>query len=194
MGRIGRSSVITNGAEGVLTRCRRGDESAWASVVGQYQALVFSVPRNYGLSREDSADIAQATFTELIRALDSIRDEDAVGGWLATVARRNSWRRLAEIRRGSSVLDLSDEAAEIEDVDWTDWIDTWTDRNWVLEGILSLPEPCRDLLQELFLNPAEPSYAEVAGRLGRPIGSIGPSRGRCMEHLRQALERLDSRA
>jgi hypothetical protein len=39
----------------------------------------------------------------------------------------------------------------------------------------------------LYFQPERPSYAEVARRLGRPVGSIGPSRARCLKKLRQVL-------
>jgi DNA-directed RNA polymerase specialized sigma24 family protein len=52
-----------------------------------------------------------------------------------------------------------------------------------------LPERCRQLLRILIASPA-PSYAEVAAALSMPVGSIGPTRARCLRRLRQLLEAM----
>ena len=42
---------------------------------------------------------------------------------------------------------------------------------------------CRQLIALLIENPPVPD-AEISARLGIPIGSIGPNRGRCLDELR----------
>lgn len=180
------------GDDDLLAQCRRGDDVAWAQLLDRYERLVYSVPLGYGLSRHDAADVAQATFAELVRSLDAIQDAAALGAWLATVARRTTWRQIAR-RRNLDERDLDTVVGD--DVDpWHEWIDTWTDRHWVVEGLLALGGPCRDLLVGLYLDPDEPSYADLAARLGRPVGSIGPTRGRCLDKLRLVLGELDEHA
>jgi DNA-directed RNA polymerase specialized sigma24 family protein len=49
-----------------------------------------------------------------------------------------------------------------------------------------LPDRCRELLRVLMASPP-PSYAEVAAALGLPVGSIGPTRARCLQRLRDQL-------
>ena len=65
------------------------------------------------------------------------------------------------------------------------------DVEWVIQALDVVPERCRALLQALYFSEEEPSYADVAQRLGIPIGSIGPTRARCLSAMREALERLD---
>src|SRR5687767_2438174 len=86
----------------LLQACRDGDAQGWSRLLDKYERLVYSIPLNYGLSREDAADIAQIVFTSLLQSLDNLREESNLAGWLATVARRHSWRLLARGRRESA--------------------------------------------------------------------------------------------
>jgi DNA-directed RNA polymerase specialized sigma24 family protein len=52
----------------------------------------------------------------------------------------------------------------------------------------TLPEPCRQLLRILMADPP-PSYADVSEALSMPIGSIGPTRARCLRRLRDLVDR-----
>lgn len=164
----------------LLQRCRAGDRTAWADVLDDYERLVFSIPLRYGLSREDAADITQLTFTELLQSLDVLREDERLVGWLATVARRQSWRMLERRKRETAVEELP-EIAE------PDPSETWTRDEWLYGGLLALDEKCRELLVALYLSDRPDSYAQIARRLGRPIGSIGPTRARCLQRLRVAL-------
>ncbi len=165
----------------LLDRCRKGDPRAWRQLLEDYDRLVFSIPLRYGLSREDAADISQLTFTELLQSLDVLREDERLVGWLATVARRQSWRLLDRRRREATVAEPP-EAVE------PDPTDTWTRDEWLYEGLLSLDERCRELIIALYLSDEPSSYADIAQRLGRPIGSIGPTRARCLERLRSVLD------
>ena len=53
----------------------------------------------------------------------------------------------------------------------------------------SLSESCQSLLRILIGDPA-PSYEEVSEALDMPVGSIGPTRGRALERLRQELQHV----
>jgi RNA polymerase sigma factor (sigma-70 family) len=165
----------------LLERCRAGEQAAWAELLDDYERLVFSIPLRYGLSREDAADVAQVVFTELLQSLDSLREDERLAGWLATVARRQSWRVIERRKREPAV----DELPEVpDDLDPTE---TWTRTEWLYDGLLGLDDKCRQLLVALYLEGGDDSYAEVARKVGRPIGSIGPTRARCLERLRGLL-------
>ena len=83
----------------LILDCRSGDLGAWQSLLDRYERLVFSVPRRYGLSREDAADITQLTFTIFFQSMDTLSEDSTLGAWLTTVARRHTWRRLDRKRR-----------------------------------------------------------------------------------------------
>lgn len=170
----------------LLDACRRGDASAWRQVLDRYERLVYSIPLNYGLPREDAADICQLTFTALLQGLDAVRDDAGLGSWLATAARRQTWRVLDRSRREPRAPGEPPEPATEDDP-----IGDLDRIIWLHDGLQGLDPRCRELLLALYFDTAEPSYAEVADRLGRPVGSIGPTRARCLQRLRAELGDLD---
>jgi RNA polymerase sigma factor (sigma-70 family) len=163
----------------LLNACRAGDEEAWKLLVERYERLVFSVALRNGVTREEAADITQMTFIALLESIGKLRDERRVASWLMSVARRLAWRQRRRDDR---------ERLGIERVSWAeDAIDSSERTAVIHEGLQRLGRACRDLLLALYFDPATPSYAAVAERLGRPIGGIGPMRARCLRHLRALL-------
>jgi RNA polymerase sigma factor (sigma-70 family) len=169
----------------LLVACRAGDERAWQQVLDKYERLVYSIPLNYGLDREDASDIAQITFTALIRSLATLRDDSNLGGWLALVARRHTWR-LIQRRKQHAPAPLDDEAMALLP-GRTNTLERWELVEWLERGLALMGERCRQLLIALYFEADEPSYAEIAQRLKMAEGSIGPTRARCLQRLRDLL-------
>lgn len=163
----------------LLTGCRKGDSEAWELLVERYERLVFSVALRNGVTREEAVDITQMTFIALLESIEKLRDEQRVASWLMSVARRLSWRQ----RRRSERERLGLEAVSRSD----DAIASWERVEVIHEGLQRLGRACRELLLALYFDPAAPSYAAVAKRLGRPVGGIGPMRARCLQRLRSLL-------
>ena len=66
-----------------------------------------------------------------------------------------------------------------------------TEQQFLVErGLDQLDDRCRCLLTLLFFDDPAPSYDEIGDQLGMSTGSIGPTRGRCLEKLRQILGRM----
>lgn len=166
----------------LIRACQDGDALAWSEIVDRYQRLVYAIPLKEGLDIDQAADVAQETFTTLMTSLHRIRQPDRLASWLMTVARRLSWRE--RNRAGCDELDV--DAVDVED--GADAGSEWATVEWVYDALQGLSDPCRSLVLSLFFDPAEPSYAEIAMRLGRPVGSVGPLRARCLERLRTLLE------
>jgi RNA polymerase sigma factor (sigma-70 family) len=163
----------------LLSACRAGDPQAWELLVERYERLVFSVALRNGVTREEAADITQMTFIALLESIEKLREEQRVASWLMSVARRLAWRQRRRSER---------ELVGLEGVAWSDdAIATWERVAVVQEGLQRLGRACRDLILALYFDPAAPSYAAVAERLGRPIGGIGPMRARCLQRLRSLL-------
>jgi RNA polymerase sigma factor (sigma-70 family) len=119
------------------------------------------------------------TFIALLESIGRLRDEERLPAWLMSVARRLAWRQR---RRSERERGFSGDADGAEDL-----IAEWERVAVVHEGLQRLGKRCRDLLLALYFDPAEPSYAQVAQRLGRRAGGIGPMRARCLAHLRALL-------
>jgi RNA polymerase sigma factor (sigma-70 family) len=189
-----RDGVVSD--RDLIRRCRQGNMGAWHQLLNKYEGLVYSIPLRYGLSRDDAADIAQLTFTILVQSLDALPEDSRLGAWLATVARRHTWRLLERNRRERpderlEGMDIAESAVVLgKKSDAAESIEHWELSEWLKAGLSKLGEPCRELLVALYFEPerTSSSYAEVAERLGRPVGSIGPSRARCLKRLRRVLD------
>jgi RNA polymerase sigma factor (sigma-70 family) len=172
-------------ADELVQRVRRGDAAAWEALVERHTPLLWSVVRSYGLGQADSADVVRSVWLLLVGNVERLRDEQFLSGWLVTAARRECQRLLR-------ALDLAHESGEVA-TDLADHVDVDTDllveeRRTALQAALHhLPERCQRLLQSLAAEPPQ-SYREIAASLGMPIGSIGPTRARCLARLRRLLE------
>jgi RNA polymerase sigma factor (sigma-70 family) len=184
-------SGVANSDQQLIRSCREGNPTAWQLLLNKYERLVYSIPLRYGLSYDDAADIAQTTFTILIQSLDTLPENSRLGSWLSTVARRHTWRLLKRNRRETASerldsRDLSEDAVLLGKSD-ADSIEHWELAEWLDKGLSNIGERCRELLLALYFQPDRSSYAAVVERLGMPIGSIGPTRARCLKRLKQVL-------
>jgi RNA polymerase sigma factor (sigma-70 family) len=170
----------------LIARAREGDDQAWDALVARYAGLVWSVARAHRLGHADAADVAQTTWTKLVEHLDRLQEPAAIGGWLATTARRECLRLIRQAERTT----FHDGVPEIADE--TPGLDAGllvSERDAELWNAFSRLGP-RDqaLLRMLTAEPA-PSYQEISAALGMPVGSIGPTRARALERLRRELAR-----
>lgn len=172
----GRESVSD---AALLARCRAGQAEAWDILVDRYERLVYGVACRNGLSSHDAVDVAQTTFLTLLESVHSIRHDESLASWLMTVARRQSWRVGQRLRRESPAIEVVP-LREDPLVDWEQAASLQT-------ALHQLGGPCRDLLIALYFDPDQPTYAQIARRMGRQIGGIGPMRGRCLHRLKDLL-------
>lgn len=164
-----------------------GDQGAWREIVARYAGLVWSVARSHNLSHTDADEVSQTTWLRLVEHLGRLREPERMGGWLAATARHESAR--VRRRAGREVLDespadgpnftSSDPSPETLVLDSER-------RELLLKGLAELSDRCRRLLRVLAASPP-PSYADVSDALAIPVGSIGPTRARCLENLRRVL-------
>ena len=175
----------------LLRACRASDAGAWERLFDRYERLAFSIPLNYGLTADDAADIAQLTFTILLQSLATLPEDVRLAPWLATVARRHTWRLVARRRREAVNPDEDIAGNEIYGgaVDHRERAELI---EWLVQGLNSLDERCRKLLLALYFDEEQPSYAQVAERLNMPLGSVGPTRARCLEQMKRQLEKTDA--
>jgi len=165
-----------------LASAAAGNRAAWESLVSTYAGLVWSVARSFRLSEADAADVFQCTWLRLVEHLDDIRDGGRLGGWLAMTARREALMLLRRTR-SSVVTDTIDDAVDtlLPEVDSRLLENEEIDALRLAFGGLSMA--CQRLLRVAFADPP-PTYAEISAALDMPIGSIGPSRARCLVQLR----------
>lgn len=182
-------------SEGLATRAadafrafRDGDPSGMSTLVDDVTPLLWAVARQQGVGRQGAEDVVQNTWLKLVEHATSIADPQSVLKWLITTTKRDAWTLSSRSRREEpgthdDVRDLEPDeispspeaavlAAEEGSVVWAHFA--------------RLPERCRTLLRAIAFAD-RPDYAHVAEALGMPIGSIGPTRGRCLAKLRASL-------
>jgi len=171
---------------GLVRQAADGEERAWEAIVERFASLVWAVARGHGLKDEDAADVSQTTWLRLAEQLNSIRDPERLGAWLATTARREALRTLRRNERNFPTDDCDKEITEdfssalVEDL-----ANRERDaRLW--SAFEELPSRCKALLRALLADPP-PSYAELSEVFEMPIGSIGPTRARCLDRLRDRV-------
>jgi RNA polymerase sigma factor (sigma-70 family) len=169
----------------LLRRASEGDEAAWGDLVDRYAGVVWSVARGFRFDDATAADVSQTVWLRLAERHGSIRDPERLAGWLATTTRHECYRITRRRRR--EVVD--DDVVDPRATDFTPVDEALVAADETVEALAAfaqLPDHCRELLRLLCADPP-PDYATIAGTLGRPIGSIGPTRQRCLERLRRLV-------
>lgn len=179
----------------LVARCNRGDASAWPLLVKRYQRLVYTIVRRVGLDEHAAADVFQTVFSRLIEHLPRLNQADRLQAWIVTTAKREALlQRSRGARQVSLTVDGDDDAAAVLDIADDaplpdEQLATLQVQHQVREALERMDERCRTLLTLLYSDGEEGhAYDEVARRLAMPLGSIGPTRARCLGKLRKLLE------
>jgi RNA polymerase sigma factor (sigma-70 family) len=174
----------------LVERCLAGDRRAWDALVTRHERLVYSVARSWRLSDEDLGDVFQEVFAALVSGLPRLRDAKSLVRWLSSTTDRIARTKALRQRReqalrveDETVFDRLPDAAEPVGAE----LETLERQATVRLALSRVPERCRRLLLALYYEDPVPAYGELALRLGVPVGSLGPTRARCMEKLREFL-------
>ena len=174
----------------LVKACLSGDEEAWSSLIDKYKALIYSIPVKYGLSRQEAADVFQATCTELLVRLPELREPRALPKWLMQVAHHESYRWKRQSQRTVS-RDAETDLPEPTTPAIAESLFQQTQEEQMLREAMTVLTPqCRRLVELLFFETPSRPYTEVAAELGLAVGSIGFTRQKCLERLRVQLDEL----
>lgn len=168
-----------------------GDARAWDQLVDRFAGLVWSICRAHQLSRDDAADAVQVTWLRLLENLGKIRDPERLGGWLATTCRRECQ---ALVRRSRLAVNVKEEHMDRllgGGPPADEPLLTAAQHAALWEAFHLLSEWCQRILRELVIDvdDGRPSYRLAAARLQAPVGSLGPTRARCLSQLRKLLDK-----
>ncbi|MGN6681830.1 MAG: RNA polymerase sigma factor [Streptosporangiaceae bacterium] len=166
-----------------------GSRSAWERLVDKYSRLIWAMARDFKLPESDAADVFQVTWLRLFEHSDRIEHPARLASWLATTARHECLRHIAARNKVVLVHDddatLSDAASHEPEIDERLLADERAQA--VRDALSRLPSRWQQLLELLMADPPT-SYTEISSQLGLPVGSIGPTRRRCLERLRVELQ------
>lgn len=171
----------------LLLRAAAGEREAWDALVDRFGQMVWSVARSFRLDDAAASDVAQTVWLRLIENVDRIQDPERLPGWLATTCRREALRVIKRSERSvpsDFEYDIEDPSPSLESMMIED-----EETREVVQALRELGEECQQLLRLLTVEPAL-SYEEIAEATGRPVGSLGPTRGRCVERLKAAITRI----
>jgi RNA polymerase sigma factor (sigma-70 family) len=172
----------------LMRRASNGDHQAWERLVDQYSRLIWSITIDFKLVESDANDVAQTTWLRLLEHIDRIEYPDRLGSWLAATARNECLRCLAARKRvtpSDDDVELNGAVPHGPEIDERLLADERA--RVVREALSRLPGRWQRLLELLMADPPV-SYADISDELGLPIGSIGPTRARCLARLRILLE------
>ncbi len=161
----------------------------WRDFIGHYSSLIYSIPRRFGLSANDSDDVFQATCLTAVRRRDSLPPPDRLAGWLVSIA---SWESRRVLRRRSPMLEspeMLDAIPELGASPPAEVVARVERHRILLDAMATLSDRDRDVLRSLFLAEDPVSYEDLAERFGIALGTVGPIRCRALQRLRRELER-----
>jgi len=170
-----------------------GDRDAWAEIVHRYERVAWKVLAGFDLSPEDRNDVFASVFFRLFERLGTIREPDKLPGWIATTTRNEALTMLRSRSRETPVDALAESFDDPCGSRSTGAGGPAPDARLIDQELRAalrvafaeLPDECRELLVLFMVDPPL-SYDEIAEISGRPRGSLGPSRGRCLERLRRS--------
>ncbi|MDQ7005769.1 MAG: sigma-70 family RNA polymerase sigma factor [Acidobacteriota bacterium] len=172
-----------SGDAALIRSCLAGDEEAWRSLVHRYRRLIYSIPVAHRLPADQADEVFQRVCLKLVENLSRLRKVESLASWLGTVTRREC---TALLRRAARELpDPEEFLLQLEDasLDAEQGLAAIEQEHAVRLALEELDEPCRSLLEALYVEQPRPSYEEISRRLSRPVGSLGPTRARCLKKL-----------
>jgi len=180
------SSALYDAATDAFRRWRAGEESALDELVRMMSPVLWHVVRATGLDREAAEDVVQNTWLTMVRSGETVRDAQAITRWLCTAARREAWRVSKAATRTRPVEDEVLDARMPVQTSPESEVVSDDEKAQLWRALARLPERCQKLLRIVAWEP-RPDYSSVAEGLDMPIGSIGPTRRRCLDKLRVEL-------
>lgn len=172
----------------LLRRAGAGDSSAWNDLVDRFGQMVWSIARGFRLDDATAKDVSQTVWLKLIENIDRIADPERLPGWLATTARREALR-VSKARDRDLPTDFEYDVADQTSPSLDEMLIDEEENRTVVSAFATLDSTCQQLLRLMTIEPAL-TYEEISESTGRPIGSLGPTRSRCLDKLKAAISRI----
>ncbi len=179
------SADLDVGVGGLVAAAAEGDAAAWSAIVDRYSPMIYGIARSFRLDAATAADVSQTVWLRLVENLGRLREPERVGAWLAATARHECLRIFRQAQRQVLSADEAVFDGDAEPVEAGILRSERDDALW--NAFDGLSDRCRQLLRVVVADPA-PSYDEVAAAVGIAPGSVGPTRGRCLDCLRRTVK------
>lgn len=174
----------------LIKACLAGDEFAWEELLAKYGRLIYTIPLRFDLPRHMADEIYQETCLILLKKMHTIQDRTCLQSWLVTVTKRLCLQYLQSPVSPASLDDLLQSA--IADDNCEEQMLIAVEHEIVREAMAALEPQCNQLLRELFFEDSPRSYADIAQKFKMPLGSVGPTRARCLAKLKEEIAKLEA--
>ncbi|MCK4414609.1 MAG: sigma-70 family RNA polymerase sigma factor [Candidatus Eisenbacteria sp.] len=180
--------------EQLVAGLKAGEESAWRLFIQDYGRMIYAVATRLGLAGPERDDLFQEACLSVLESIHTLRHPRRLASWVYIVTYRLGIDAIRRRRPEAPVEDWavlleSNPTAVIEPTALGD-LERLEEIAQVLDCLAEMDQRCRSLLQALYLEEPRPTYEEISRHQGIPMGSIGPTRARCLEKLGNLLQDL----
>jgi RNA polymerase sigma factor (sigma-70 family) len=180
-----------NSVADLVSRLKDGREEAWQEFMRGQGKLILVVGSRFGLDPADRDELFQISCIEVFRSIHGLRDPSKLGSWIYTIAYRNAAKIVKSKRKTLLADDIGDgsflDGVPSDNPSPADIVEQFDESENVKLAMVKLSQPCRGLLEQLYMEDPRPSYEEISRRQKMPIGSIGPTKARCLQKLRRLV-------
>jgi RNA polymerase sigma-70 factor (ECF subfamily) len=171
-------------ADALLARISAGDERAFSRLCDMFAGPVLGEALRHLGDRAAAEDVTQEVFLRIWRSAGSFDSErGSAEGWIATIA-RNASRDALRRRRVTSAEELSERSDP--DADPPADVANAAESLVLQAAVASLAQPTREVIELAYWHGL--SQAEIAERLGLPLGTVKTRTRRGLALLAEALE------
>lgn len=164
-----------------MEECRKGDSSAFETLVGRYKDRVYTVAYRFLGNHEDAQDVAQEVFVRAYRGLDGFKGDSKVYTWLYSITGNLARNKLRDSKRkgrnkGMSLEDLERRApgAAQELASTRETPENAATRHETEEALQACLEELPEHYRIVFVLRTfeQLSYEEIADAVGCPKGTV----------------------
>jgi RNA polymerase sigma-70 factor (ECF subfamily) len=171
---------------GLIASCARGDREALAALYDRYGRPAYSLARRIVHDPTLAEDVVQEAFLAVwrqARTFDARRARPST--WILALTHHKAVDvvRRESLRRGEPVEAIRETPAK-ENVPRDAWLEL--QREQVLGALATLPDPQREVIELAYF--AGYTQAELADRLGQPLGTVKSRTHAALARLRELLE------
>jgi len=188
------SQIVEQSDADLIADCVSGNKHAWSVLVKRYKRLVYSIPFRSGLRGDDCNEVFQSVWLDCYRQLKSLRDPQCFEAWLIRIAVRRSYQCKQQQRANAEISLPMRESGDLQDFGTSErFAERLLNEQTIQVAVTRLTGRCQQVIQALFFEDPQPTYAELARRLGLSANSIGFTRDRCLDCIGKVLKELGYR-
>jgi RNA polymerase sigma-70 factor, ECF subfamily len=175
----------------LVSRCQRGDDSAWAELVDRYGRKVYGIAWHFTYDRSEAEELTQDCFLKLWENLDRYEPSEAsLLAWIAALSRNLCIDHYRKRRREKGFRFLSDDAVSAvlpsSDDPQADAVRRERVR-FLLEALAELPDELAEVVMLRDLDGLD--YREIGDFLKLPDGTVKSRLNRARIELAKSIRK-----